>query len=688
MPEETELLPHSPDGDEEPRIGVYVCNCGGNIGDVVQCQRVSEALSQLPNVVVSRSHMFMCSDPGQNLIADDIKERGVNRVVVGACSPFLHEMTFRMTLERAGLNPYLYNHVGLREQDSWVHHHCPPEATDKAIRLMAAGIAKARYLEPLDAIRLDAQQHVLVIGGGVAGLRAAWDCARRGLKVTLVEKSPFVGGRMARLGRVFPHNGAARDDLRRLIENVRTHPLVTILTRAEVEGVKGYVGDFHVEIRQHSRGITADPQTVAAAIAACPVEVPDEFNYGLTTRKAIHAPYPGAYPQSAAIDWTHCTGCGECLKVNGHGQISIEDEQRLLEVNVGAAIVASGFRPYEPHEGELGYGKSADVITLPQLERLLDEEGPTGGKLTWNGRPVRQMALIHCVGSRQLEGIHQPQPDGNVNDYCSRVCCTAALQAATDIRERFPEVHIFDVYQDIRTYGRGHEDYYRLASQKQVLFLRYLAEEPPEVLEAPAGDPFPLVVRVKDHLTRGEEMELPVDLVVLAVGMMPEPTKDLVELFKITPGSDRFLAEVHPKLRPVETAVPGMILAGTAQGPMNILESSAAASAAAAKASGLLAQARVELEPFVASVNPDRCQGNGECVAACPYEDAIRVERFSSNGQTVRRAVVTPANCKGCGSCVAVCPNQAIDLLGWTLEQYDAMVDALTAEFPVLEVAI
>lgn len=687
MPEEIKKNQDVPDGQEKPRVGVYVCNCGGNIGDVVQCQRVAGALENLPDVVVSRSHMFMCSDPGQNLIAEDVKNLGVNRVVIGACSPFLHEMTFRTALERAGLNPYLYHHVGLREQDSWVHHHCPDEATEKAMRLMAAGVAKARLLEPLEPIRLDAQRHVLVIGGGVAGLRAAWDGARRGLQVTLVEKSPFVGGRMARLHRTFPENRMARSELQTLIERVREHPQITILTRAEVTGVKGYVGDFQVEIRQRSRGFAEGFGETAAAIAACPVEVPDEFNYGLTQRKAIFESYPGGYPQTPAIDWEHCTACGECLKVNGHGKISLQDEPRTVEVNVGAAIVATGFRPYEPHEGELGYGSFNEVITLPQLERLLDEEGPTGGELVWNGRPVRHLALIHCVGSRQLDGVHQPQPDGSVNDYCSRVCCTAALQAATEIRERFPEAHVFDVYQDIRTYGRGHEDYYRLASEQQVMFLRYLAEEPPEVVKAPAGDPFPLLVKVNDHLTRGQALEVPVDLVVLAVGMMPEPIEDIIELFKITPGADRFLAEVHPKLRPVETAVPGVILAGTAQGPMNILESSAAASAAAAKAAGLLAQARVELEPFVAHVNPERCQGSGECVAACPYEDAIEVASFSENGQTVRRAVVTPANCKGCGTCVAACPHGAIDLLGWTLEQYDAMVDALTAEFPVLEVA-
>jgi heterodisulfide reductase subunit A len=357
------------------------------------------------------------------------------------------------------------------------------------------------------------------------------------------------------------------------------------------------------------------------------------------------------------------------------------------DVNVGAVVLATGFRPYQPFPGEFGYGELPEVVTLPQLERLLDEAGPTRGRLEWNGRPVRNLALIHCVGSRQIEGIHQPQPDGQVNNYCSRVCCTATLRAANEIRQRFPQVNVFDLYQDIRTYGRGHEEYYTRASQNRVTFFRYLPEEQPQVVRAPAGDNAPVLVTVKDTLTGGEEIELPVDLVVLAVGMMPEPVDDLINLFKINAGNDRFLMEVHPKLQPVETAVAGIVLAGTAQGPMNIQESCAAASAAAAKVAGLLGEAQVELEPFVARVNQELCQGSGECVAACPYEGAIALTTIHQNGNTVQRAVVTPANCKGCGACVGVCPNYAVDLLGWTLKQYDAMLDALVADIPVLEEA-
>ena len=670
----------------EPRIGVYVCNCGGNIGDVVGCRKVSESLGQLPDVTTSHTHMFMCSDPGQDLILKDIKEKGVNRVVIGACSPFLHETTFRGALERAGLNPYLYTHIGLREQDSWVHHDSPIEATEKAMRLMAAGIAKARHIEPLERVRLEAKRHVLVIGGGVAGLRAVWDNARRGLKVTLVEKAPFLGGRMAQLHQVFPNEGSARERLSQLIEQVRNHENIDVYTMAEIVRASGYVGDFQVIIRQHSRGFSPNFERLEEAIEACPVRVPDEFNYGLTERTAILRPTPGAFPDTPAIDWLNCEKCGECLNFNGHGGVSLQDNVTEYQVNAGAVVMATGFRPYEPFQGELGYGEHHAVITLPQLERLLAEDGPTGGQLEWGPRPIGKVAMIHCVGSRQIDGVDKPQADGQLNEYCSRVCCTATLRAANEIRTRFPEVDIYDFYRDMRTYGRGHEDIYRQASENQVMFFRYQGEKPPVVTRAPDDEEHPLLVTVKDSLTWGQEIEVPVDLVVLAVGMMPNPVPDLIDLFKIAPGKERFLLEVHPKLRPVETAVPGIVLAGTAQGPMNIQESSAAASAASAKVAGLLAQGEVELEPFVARVNQQRCEGSGECVAACPYEGAILFQTVSANGYSAERAIVTPANCKGCGTCVGACPNRAIDLLGWTLDQYDAMIDALTADLPALEI--
>jgi heterodisulfide reductase subunit A len=620
----------------------------------------------------------MCSDAGQALIEQDIKEKGVNRVIVGACAPSLHEGTFRGTVVRAGLNPYFYHHVGLREQDSWVHHNNHQAATEKAIRLMNSGLAKARLLSALDPIMLDAERHALVVGGGIAGLRTALDVAQRGIRVTLIEKTPFLGGHVAQLESVFPSGENARQALHTLIEKVTSNPRISIFTQAELVDVRGYVGDYQVQIRQQSRGV--DDTAAKAIMAACTQEVADEFNYGLTTRKVVYRPYPGCYPPTPAVDWKQYNGVP--IDINGKS-IILKNEPKVFNLKVGAIVVATGFNPYEPRQGEYGYGELSEVITLPQFIRHL---ALTQGEieLKWNERPVRGIALVHCVGSREIDGIHEPQEDGQVNSYCSRVCCTATLHMATELRERFPQVNVFDLYEDIRTYGRGHEEYYRESLEKMVRFLRFHGDDRPKIVTAPEGDTHPVLVKVRDHLTWGEEIEIPVDLVVLAVGFTPSPVEDLVEMLKISRGTDRFLLEVHPKLRPVETAVPGVILAGTAQGPMNIQETVAAASAAASKVSTLLAAGEVKLEPFVANVDLEKCDGTGACVEVCEYEDAIALETVTIDGRAVQRAVVTPANCSGCGNCVSACPHRAIDVQGWTLGQYEAMVDAITIDLPQL----
>lgn len=656
------------------KIGVYTCYCGGNISHTVECEQVAKLMKDQPDVVVSRTNMSLCSDAGQSQIEQDIKELGVNRVVIGACAPSLHEQTFRCTVLRAGLNPYLYHHVGLREQDSWVHGQDENGATEKAIRLMAAGVVKARLLQPLEPIRLEAEKQALVIGGGVAGLRAALDIARQGLRVVLVEKSPFLGGRMAQLETVFPTGEDARELLNNLIEKVVAHTNITIFTQTEITGVSGYVGNYGIQLLQHSRGVSDEDS--GTMIAACERQVPDEFNYGMTQRKVIYRAYPGCYPPTAAVDWDYYFD--HPLQIKGE-EVVLKDEPKTFDVIVGAIVVATGFDPYEPRHGEYGYAEIPDVVTLPQLIRrlALTKEDEI---FQWNGHSVRDVALIHCVGSREIEGVDEPHEDRQVNDYCSRVCCTASLHMTEELHGRFPDLNIYDLYQDIRTYGRGHEDYYRRALETGVRFLRYHGEERPIVVAAPAGDSHPVLVQVKDALTYNEELEIPVDLVVLAVGMTPRGIDDLVQMLKVSRGNDRFLLEVHPKLRPVETAVNGVVLAGTAQGPMNIQESLSAASAAAAKVVSLLGQGRVELQPFVAAVDAEKCDGSGTCVEACMYEGALALETFDENGVQVKRAVVIPANCSGCGACVAVCPNRAIDVQGWTLSQYEAMVDAIAMD--------
>jgi heterodisulfide reductase subunit A len=682
MPEMNEVPEKPPVSESEnPRIGVYTCYCGGNISHVVQCERVAKTLSKIENVVVSRTDLSFCSNAGQAIIEQDIRELGINRVVIGACAPSLHEQTFRGAVTRAGLNPYLYHHVGIREQDSWVHSNDHEGATEKAVRLMAAGIAKARLLTPLDSIRLGAERHALVIGGGVAGLRAALDIARQGIRVTLLEKSPFLGGRMAQLETVFPTGEAARTLLHGLIQQVVAHPNITIFTQAVLTGVAGYVGNYEIQVNQDGRGISDDE--AEALMAACTQEEPDDFNYGLTKRKIIYRAYPGCYPPTPAVDWAQYNG--EPIPVNGKS-IILKNEAKSFTLNVGAIVVATGFDPYQPRQGEYGYGELPEVVTLPQLIRILANV-EDGKPLVWNGRPVRDVAFIHCVGSREVEGVDEPHEDGQVNNYCSRVCCTATLHMMDDLRHRFPDLNIYDLHEDIRTYGRGHEDYYLRTLDDGARFVRFHGTDRPIVFAAPPGDTHPVLVQVNDTFTYGEQIEIAVDLVVLAVGMTPRLVDDLVQMLKVSRGNDHFLLEAHPKLRPVETAVNGVVLAGTAQGPMNIQESLAAASAASAKVATLLGQGKVELPPFVARVDPQKCEGTGACVQACVYEGALALITLSENGKESRRAVVTPANCTGCGACVGVCPNRAIDVQAWTLAQYEAMVDAIAMDYDFVEVA-
>jgi heterodisulfide reductase subunit A len=635
--------------ESTPRIGVYICHCGGNISDVVDVQRLADRAAALPNVVVTRQNVFMCSDPGQTMIAQDIVNERLDRVVVAACSPKLHETTFRGVLGRAGLNPYLYEHVNIREQVSWATGDAE-QATAKAASLVAAAVAKASRLAPLEPIRVQTTARAAVVGGGVAGLRAARDLARAGIEVALLERKATLGGNVAVLDRLFPNEEPAADVVTRLAEEVLADPRVTIYTRAAVERAEGYVGNFTLSVKQESDGGVVD------AAARRNGRAPGSFR-----------PFEGYVLDGTASSAQAAAAAGAPAEAA---------DGRVLSLEVGAILVATGFEHYVPGKGEYGYGRIPQVITLPDFIKWLSGISAGAGLPERDGRPIGSVAFMHCVGSRQVEGVNKPQADGKINEYCSRVCCAATLQAICDLHEKRPDVATFDFYQDIRTYGRGHEDYYEKASKGGTVFVRWSAQGPPSVTKAPAGEASPVLVRCKDGLTWGEEVETAVDLVVLAVGMKPADVSSLVGSLKLPVGTDRFLLEVHPKLRPVELAVGGVLVAGTSQGPKDVTETTASASAAAAKAMALLSSGHVELDPFVAHVDAGRCEGNGLCVQECPYTGAIAMREYP-DGRS--RAVVNPALCSGCGACVAVCPTRAIDLAGWTLDQYDAMVDALLA---------
>lgn len=602
----------------EPRIGVYICRCGGNISDVVDVERVAESVRLIPGVAAAKVHTFVCSDPGQHLISDDILQENLDRVVVASCSPFLHETTFRGAVGRGGMNPYLYEHVNIREQASWAHRHDPAGATSKAIRMIAAAVGKLHHVMPLDQIKLPNHRRALVIGGGIAGLKAASDLAGRGIQVLLVEMSEELGGHLNERGRVYPSEHFAEELVAELALRMRQNPNIEVLLGSKVTAVNGFIGNFRIVV------------------------------------ESLH-PTDATAPKAESV--------------------------------VGAIIMATGFRPYVPQDGEFLYRTEPCVLTMPEFIQLMRAVSPEAKRLTYRDQAIRNIAFLHCVGSRQLDGVHDPGPNGRLNPYCSRTCCTTILQQALAVRKRFPQVGVFDFNQDIRTYGRGEEDYYTEASKAGVTFFRYNGEEPPQVELTPpnrARDGA-ISVTVKDALTWGEELTLGVDMVVLGTGMMPGKIEDLIEQIKLSTGEDGFLQEVHPKLRPVEVAVNGVLLAGTAQGPMNIQETLAAAGAAAVKAAAMFAKEDVELNPYVAAVDLSRCGGEARCVTQCDYEGALKIVQVEVDGAIVERAQVNAGLCVGCGACVAVCPHRAIDLNGWTLDQFEAMVDGLTADIPTHE---
>ncbi|OYT35565.1 4Fe-4S ferredoxin [Archaeoglobales archaeon ex4484_92] len=621
---------------ERTKIGVYVCHCGGNISDYVDVKKVVDAIKDIPNVAIARDFVFMCSEAGQELIKEDIKNLNLDGVVVASCSPHLHEKTFRDAAKEAGLNPYLLEHVCIREHCSWVHTDNVEEATRKAIWLVKAGIAKVILARELHPIRLEMKPEAIVVGGGIAGMRCAIDLARAGITVHLIEKSPFLGGRVSQIYKLYPGGKSGKEIVKELVEQIKANPNIKVYTNAEILSASGALGEFNVRIKvkpRYARDVDDD------VIAKCPVEVPDEFNYGLTTRKAIYK-LDFSYPDLPVIDIENCNKCGECNP-------NFDEQPETFDLSGSLIILATGFKPYEPKEGEFGYKVYKNVITLPVFERLLEL---SEGTLKYNGNEINSIAFIYCVGSRNEE-----------HEYCSRYCCVASLNASLAALEKFSNLRIYHIYRDIRAYGK-YESYYETAGRNRVLFVKFDPESPPSVEEVNGK----LVIKVKDLLTFGEEIEIPVDLVVLSVGMEPEQS-EIFTMLRVPFSRDGFLQEVHPKLRPVETAIGGILVAGACQSPKDTVETTASASAAAAKASTYLVKGFTELEPFIAEIDPDKCDGCGECVSECPV-GAINIK----DG----KAIVTEALCKGCGACGAVCPNEAINLRGYYYDQFRKMIEA------------
>ena len=651
----------------EPRIGVYICHCGKNIAGVIDVSKLVEYASKLPGVVVAREYPYMCSSPGQELVAKDIRELGVNRVVIAACSPKMHEQTFQKVLEKAGVNPHLLEFANIREHVTWVHSSEPEKALEKAKALVAGAVAKAALLEPIEPERVSVKGAALVVGGGIAGIRAALDIANAGFKVYLVEKQPSIGGHMAKLDKTFPTLDCSQCILTPLMVEAASHPNIELMTYSEVESVEGYVGNFKVKVRRKAAYVDWD-KCVGCGLCAekCPVKkVPDEFNEGLGYRTAIYFQFPQAVPRRPVIDSEHCLYftkgvCRVCEKVCPAGAIDFSQEDRIEEIEVGAIVVATGFKLLDPREvPEYGYGRFRNVITGLELERLSSAGGPTAGKILRpsDGKPPKRVAILLCVGSRDEK--HLP--------YCCRVGCMNGLKHTYYVHSSSPDTEVVLCFMDMRAFGKGFEEFYRkVRSLGNVVVIR---GKPGEIRENPDGT---LTFDVWDTGT-ARPYRVTVDLVVLENGVVPsDGTAEIREKLKLPAGPDGFLLELHPKLRPVETAVSGVFLAGFAQGPKDIPDTVAQASAAAAQAVALMSAGVVELPPHIVAVNTELCGGCGVCVGVCSYNAIKLVEK---EGKTV--AEVTPALCRGCGACAAACPSGAMQQHGFTDEQLHRQVEAV-----------
>jgi len=650
--------------NQNVRIGFYVCHCGHNIAATVDCPEVARYVGQLPNVVLSRDYKYMCSDPGQELIQKDIKEFNLNRVVVASCSPLLHEHTFRAATEAGGLNPFFFHMVNIREHNAWVHVD-RAKATEKAKALAHAAIKRVTKHSALEVKKVNIHPDVLIVGGGIAGIHAALTLANAGKNVYLVEREPSIGGHMARFDKTFPTLDCAACILTPKMSEVGSHPNITLWTYSEVTKLDGYVGNFTVQVKRKPRYINEDLCTGCQdCISHCVFKEPkftDEFNEGLGKRRPVFIPFPQATPQVVLIDPEVCLNfkrqkgpdgrpivgdkCKKtCVEACGEKKaIDFTQTEKTETIQVGSIIVATGFKTFDAERmPQYGYGKYPGVYTALEIERLVNASGPTGGHVVMrNGKEPKSIGIIHCVGSR----------DKKTNRWCSRVCCMYSMKLAHLLKEH-TGAEIYNFYIDIRTPGKGYEEFYDKLLEEGIHFIRGRVGEVTDwaFTQEEEGK---LVIRVEDTLANAVR-RIPVDMVVLSTGLEPQKdAQDVRRLFNMSCGTEGFFLERHPKLAPVNTFTDGIFLAGACQGPKDIPDVVAQAGAAAAEAMALIDKGYVEQEPNTARILEEECSGCKSCIPLCPYT-AISFD------EAKKKAVINEALCKGCGTCVASCPSGSI----------------------------
>jgi len=652
------------------KVGVYICHCGTNISGTIDVEEVSTWAGEQSNVEVARDYKFMCSSLGQDLIEEDIKEKGLTRVVVAACSPHMHEKTFRGACARAGLNPFLFEMANVREHGSWTTDD-KFAATQKAKALVNGAVERVVHHEPLEHIPVEINSNTLIVGGGIAGISAALELANAGNHVYLVEREPSIGGHMAQLDKTFPTLDCSACILTPRMVEVGQHENITLLTYSEVEKVDGYLGNFVVNVRKKARFINEEHCTgCGICIEKCPFKVTDEvFEAGLGKRKVIYRPFPQAVPKYPVIDKENCVyflrgKCKACqiFCPTEPNSIDFEQEDELLQIDVGNIIVATGYDLFDVKRiPQYGYGRLANVFTSLEFERMVNAAGPTDGQVVLRDMVTspESVAIIHCVGSR----------DENYHEYCSKVCCMYSLKFAHLIHERLPDADVYNCYIDMRTPGKGYEEFYRRLLKEGTHFIRGKVAD---VTDAARTDEEEgkVIVQVEDTLI-GKQRRIPVDMVVLSPAMEARhDSKELTQLFKMGCDFDGFFTERHPKLDPVATMTEGIFIAGACQGPKDVPDSVVQGAAAAARVAGLITLETVMVEPVRASIVKEACSGCRICNTMCPYNAIIFHEDLAVS------EVVT-ALCQGCGTCVAACPSAAINGAHFTNDQLLSQIEGI-----------